>query len=77
MNSMQRVIIYNILRENVATITFTKSNGKGRRMKCTLKGCSESTSNDSKNVVVWDVVKNDWRTIPYAKISKITYSPGV
>jgi len=77
MNSMQKIIIFNLLANNVATVTFTKVNGKGRRMKCTLKGKNPDQVADGKNLIVWDVVKDDWRTIPYAKISKITYTPGV
>ena len=76
MNSMQKIIIYNLLCNNIATVTFTKANGKGRRMKCTLKGHASDTNTSSKNIIVWDVVKDAWRTIAYDKISKITYTPG-
>lgn len=74
---MNRERLVEILRTNVAVVTFTKVNGEKRIMKCTLspdvlpelKG-----SNHKKNLEVlpvWDVDKQAWRSFRLDSIEKV------
>lgn len=76
--------LIDILRHNVATVTFTKVNGEERVMKCTL--LSEHIPNapkqngelvveeksTSNNVSVWDVDANGWRSFRVENVKSIS-----
>lgn len=72
-----------LLRNNVATVTFTKVDGSERVMKCTLlkeyipnaatKGqnvVSEETTN--LNMSVWDVEAADWRSFRINSVKSVS-----
>lgn len=59
--------IRDILRKDVATVTFTKKNGETREMICTLleQYLPEVNGNSVFNdeiVTVWDLEKGAWRS---------------
>ena len=76
-----------LLRENVATITFTKVNGTERVMRCTLLSdyvpnsvksngemiLEKSPKNDN-NVSVWDIDANGWRSFRVGSIKSVSIS---
>lgn len=73
-----------LLRENVATITFTKVNGAERIMRCTLLSdyvpnfvkkdgelVVEQSSKNENNVSVWDIDANGWRSFRVSSIKNV------
>jgi hypothetical protein len=82
LDSVVREGIRNILRQSVVEVTFTKSDGTERVMKCTLdeqhlpvKESSEEPAKDRKVnpdvCSVWDVEKKAWRSFRWDSIIKI------
>jgi hypothetical protein len=76
------------LQSDVIYVTFNKMSGDERTMGCTLnpKFLPEAKREDplsqtkvrnleSKNIVVWDVKANDWRSFRYERITKVEYGP--
>lgn len=72
-----------LLLDNVVTVTFTKTNGEERVMKCTLLSeyipnaatanqvlIRETTS--SNNVSVWDLESNGWRSFRVASVKNVS-----
>ena len=83
--SISKQWLANILRENVATVTFTKKDGSERVMKCTLKeGVAvphEKTTDRVKEpkdeiLPVWDVEANGWRSITVPNLLTIELVVG-
>jgi hypothetical protein len=78
---MKKSEIQKILRDRVATVTFTKTDGTQRVMKCTLKESSipvahqpkgESTRKENDNVLaVFDVEKEGWRSFAMDSIINV------
>jgi hypothetical protein len=76
--------LIDMLRHNIVTVTFTKTNGEERVMRCTLQTnyipnapshngelVVESKTN-SNNVSVWDVESNGWRSFRIASVKSIS-----
>lgn len=69
-----------VLKENIIEVTFTKTNGEDRVMKCTLKEDivptyekktdRQKAKNDSV-VSVWDVEKKEWRSFRHESVKAI------
>lgn len=67
-----------------ATVTFTKTDGTERVMKCTLEASklppvvvkedtkSRKVSDNTKSLRVFDLEKNEWRSFSIKNIKKIT-----
>lgn len=74
---MNRERLVEILRTNVAVVTFIKVNGERRIMKCTLSpdvlpALKGSNHKRNKEVLpVWDVEKQAWRSFRLDSIEKI------
>lgn len=78
-----------LLRET-CRVTFDKLDGNERIMTCTLNPIympprdiitEEDTSKetnpaDAKNITVWDVTANGWRSFHYARVKKVTFAPS-
>lgn len=78
--------LVSLLRDNVATITFTKVDGSERVMRCTLLSQympSSATNNgevileqprraNSNNVSVWDIDANGWRSFRVSSIKNVS-----
>lgn len=85
MDGITREGIRNLLRQSVVTITFTKTDGTVRDMKCTLseqflpaQEVSESKRKSSSEACpVWDMEKQAWRSFRYDSINKITIEKTV
>lgn len=79
---MTKQEINQILREGVKTVTFTKTNGEERVMKCTLidsylpeqVDVEEYISRNKNDDVcaVWDVEKEGWRSFRVDSIKAIS-----
>lgn len=79
---MTKQEINQILREGVKTVTFTKTNGEERVMKCTLVDSylpeqvdveEYISRNKNDNVcAVWDVEKEGWRSFRVDSIKAIS-----
>lgn len=79
---MTKQEINQILREGVKTVTFTKTNGEERVMKCTLVDSylpeqvdvEEYISRNKNDDVcaVWDVEKEGWRSFRVDSIKAIS-----
>ena len=72
--------IQNMLRQGVVNLTFTKTDGSKRDMKCTLmeefiKPHEKKTDREKKVngdvLSVWDVEKAGWRSFRYDSIISI------
>lgn len=80
MDGITKEGIRNLLRNAVITITFTKSDGTVREMKCTLakeflpaqvvKESEHKHSPDS--CPVWDMEAQAWRSFRWDSLSKIS-----
>ena len=79
--------VTNILKGDVATVTFTKQDGTLRAMKCTLKGellpqvtVKEETKEVKPRKVnpdvlsVWDVDSIGWRSFRWDSLQKIEFT---
>ena len=76
--------LVHLLKNNVATVTFTKVSGEERTMKCTLR--SEHIPNapsaggqliverkeNANTVSVWDMEKNGWRSFRVDSVKSIS-----
>jgi hypothetical protein len=68
-----------LLREGVSEITFTKTNGETRVMKCTLSsqyitddGFANSTRKQNPDVLsVWDVDLGEWRSFRLENVTTV------
>lgn len=69
-----------ILRSNVVTVTFTKSDGTERVMKCTLNSeqiiaaekKTERTKAVNEDILnVWDTEKSAWRSFRLDSITRV------
>ena len=78
--------IVSLMRENIARVVFTKSDGTTRIMHCTLikdylpeqKDVEEYTANVNKSAVaVWDIEHRGWRSFRIASLQSIEYNPRV
>lgn len=79
---MSREKLKESLKSNLATITFTKSDGTERVMKCTLREeylppqkdfkeyVSETKVNDNV-LAVWDIENNGWRSFRIDSVKSI------
>lgn len=73
-----------MLEVDECKITFTKADGTERVMRCTLehsvvskyikKTDRKSTNTDS--IRVWDLDKDDWRTVKYDSIKQVSFIIG-
>ena len=81
---MTRDGIKDILKNSVATVTFTKSDGTERIMKCTLKEeflpeiVNEDDQSEKKTrkvnldvLPVWDLDKKSWRSFRIDSLCKL------
>ena len=69
---MNKKELYDLARNNIISVTFTKKNGEERILKCTLKDDyiiseekKETISNKKSNddvLPVWDLDKSAWRS---------------
>lgn len=75
--------LYELLRNTVATITFTKKDGTERVMKCTLKEDiaipherkTERTKEPKDDLLpVWDIEAAAWRTITVPNILTVEFN---
>ena len=76
--------IIELLRNNVATVTFIKVSGEERTMKCTLRSehiPNATTSNgqliverkeNANTVSVWDMEKNGWRSFRVDSVKSVS-----
>ena len=78
--------IIELLRNNIATVTFIKVNGEERTMRCTLNAFHipnassqngqliiEGKRKDNANTVsVWDMDKNDWRSFRVDSVKSVS-----
>lgn len=79
---MDKMEIAKLLREGVHTVTFTKTNGDERIMKCTLmdeylpeQTDLEEFTNKSKNdsiLAVWDIEASGWRSFRVENVKAIS-----
>lgn len=80
MDGITKEGIRNLLRNAVITITFTKSDGTVREMKCTLakeflpaQEVKESEHKHSPDSCpVWDMEAQAWRSFRWDSLSKIS-----
>jgi hypothetical protein len=79
-------LIAEMLRENIARVVFTKSDGSTRVMHCTLikdylpeqKDVEEYTTNINKSAIpVWDIEHRGWRSFRIASVQSIEWNPRV
>lgn len=75
--------LQSILREDVATVTFTKADGSERVMKCTLDPSyfvlkeQKPTENQTERksnpdlIAVWDIDNSGWRSFRLSSIKTI------
>lgn len=70
--------------ENV-TVTFTKTDGTEREMRCTLnpviaipyeKKTEKLKKTNTDALAVWDLDKNEWRSFRYSSIKSINFTLG-
>lgn len=72
--------VRSVLRNQTATVKFTKSDGTERVMRCTLRadllpatsikeGSQRKTSTTS--VAVWDLDLNEWRSFTLRRVSSV------
>ena len=79
LKAITREAVANILSSEVANVTFTKSDGSERVMKCTLvdeyiPNTDERTSTRAVNesvLPVWDIDKNAWRSFRIDSVKAI------
>jgi hypothetical protein len=81
LDDVTREGIRNILRASVISITFTKSDGSSRIMKCTLNEeflpkVDKDTNSEGRKVnpdvcPVWDMENQAWRSFRWDSITKI------
>lgn len=81
LDGITREGIRNLLRESVVEITFTKTDGTSRVMKCTLseeflpqitKESGSTTKTPNPDVCpVWDMENQAWRSFRWDSITKI------
>lgn len=76
--------LVDLLQHNVVTVTFTKTNGDLRIMKCTLRStlipntpkkngiAIESTPRDAKYVAAWDLDVNNWRSFKVDSVKSVS-----
>lgn len=77
--------IIEILRTNVATVTFTKMNGEVRKMKCTLLSehipnasmvggqvLTEDGNKKATTISVWDLEKTAWRSFRVDSVKSVS-----
>jgi WYL_2, Sm-like SH3 beta-barrel fold len=78
---MDRDVLIDLLRKNIAEVTFTKVNGEERVMPCTLqehlipkKESNDSNVKNSKdtNLTVWCTDKNEWRSFRISSVTRVT-----
>lgn len=75
--------LQSILREDIATVTFTKADGSERVMKCTLdpsyftlkeENSTETQTERKSNpdlISVWDIENSGWRSFRLSSIKTI------
>jgi len=80
---IMREWVKGLLREQKATIEFTKATGETRVMTCTLSESvipkTDKTSERKPNpdvCVVWDTEKNEWRSFRWDRMTRIEFSIG-
>lgn len=76
-----KTLLPELLKNNIATVTFTKKDGTERVMKCTLKPdllpiqvVNEDKPAKKKSettIAVFDLEINAWRSISYDSVSSI------
>ena len=79
LKEITRDVVAAILKSDVANVTFTKSDGSERVMKCTLvdeyiPNTDERTSTRAVNesvLPVWDLDKNAWRSFRIDSVKAI------
>lgn len=78
--------LIDMLRHNVVVVTFTKTNGTERVMRCTLISeyipnaptnngeivLEQKTNSTSNNVSVWDIESNGWRSFRVSSVKSIS-----
>ena len=87
---METVLSYDsiveLMRDNIARVVFTKSDGSERVMHCTLikdylplqKDVEEYSTNINKNAVaVWDIEHRGWRSFRLDSVKSIEWNPKV
>lgn len=73
-----------MLEVDECKITFTKTDGTERVMRCTLEHSvvskyvkkTDRKSENSESIRVWDLDKNDWRTVKFDSIKEISFTIG-
>lgn len=72
----------NVLKEQIALVEFTKTDGSVRKMKCTLAESEIPTEKLPKNtkttknesaLAVFDVEKQDWRSFKWDSIKSVEF----
>ena len=73
----------NLLKTNVIEVTFTKTNGDKRVLKCTLQENylpeynGDSTRKKNENVIsVWDLENKDWRSFRFDSVISYQFGEG-
>lgn len=67
------------LRRLACEVLFQKADGTNRKMRCTLNPAympepefkTLPVQDQSANIVVWDLEKNNWRTVPTNRVYSI------
>ena len=80
--NMSRDQLKTKLRETIATVTFTKSDGTLRQMKCTLQENNLPTIDNTKTprkenldvLPVWDIEEGNWRSFRIDSIKSISFA---
>lgn len=82
-----KTLLPELLKNNVATVTFTKKDGTERVMKCTLKPdmLPPQVVNEDKpakqksetSIAVYDLEINAWRSISYDTVNSIDLEVAV
>ena len=79
-------VLLSMLLQDTYQVTFDKLDGNERVMTCTLNPrympprdiiTEEDTSRetnpaDAKNITVWDITANAWRSFHYTRVKKVT-----
>ena len=71
--------LVSILKDDVLDVTFIKSDGSERKMRCTLMtsylpvgdSVSSKRSWSTDAIAVWDIEKNDWRVFKFSSIKDV------
>ena len=71
--------LHNILREQIAIVTFNKLDGEQRVMTCTKSFDHIPKENQPKtdktppkgNITVWDINAKGWRSFKYDRVTKV------